>query len=479
MSQLPLIWLIDDSPLEADVAVRTLESAFMVRVFNDGSLALEELANGAPTPELWILDWQMPGLSGIDICQYLRSNPSTQTVPVLMLTSNEQTEDVVEALRSGADDYVRKPHKPAELRARVGALLRSHQVLLRAEKAERAVRSLLTQLPDAVLAIDATGHVAFANEEAVRVFAGQSEESLVGRDLRTVLPTLELSLVAVTEGDERPDPRDVSVGDQVYAPIVGQVHLDGTKLATITLRNVTSKHAEAARRLDFYSIIAHDLRSPLNAMNMRTHLLLDGARGPLSEEVRLDLQKVLDRIKGLVVIIDDFLDLAHLEAKSVLIESENSDLRKIIDASVEILAPLAEEKNIQVRVSQSSENQQVAIDRRRIGQAVTNLLSNAIKFSPKNGEVVILLDSVPQGTEVTFQDSGPGIAAADLPQLFKRYARVAGTNVAGTGLGLMIVREVVEAHGGSVHVTSEVGHGSRFSFVLPRAVSRTPSDPVA
>ena len=476
MSQLPLIWLIDDSPLEADVAVRTLESAFEVRVFNDGSLALEELANGAPTPQLWILDWQMPGLSGIDICQYLRSSPSTQTVPVLMLTSNEQTEDVVEALRSGADDYVRKPHKPAELRARVSALLRSHQVLLRAEKAERAVRSLLTQLPDAVLAIDATGHVAFANEEAGRVFAGQSEESLVGRDLRTVLPTLELSLLAVTEGAERSDPRDVSVGDQVYAPIVGQVHLDATKLATITLRNVTSKHAEAARRLDFYSIIAHDLRSPLNAMNMRTHMLLDGGRGPLSDEVRLDLQKVLDRIKGLVVIIDDFLDLAHLEAKSVLIEAENADLRKIIDASVEILAPLAEEKHIQIRVCQSSENQQVAIDRRRIGQAVTNLLSNAIKFSPKNGEVVILLDSVPQGTEVTFQDSGPGIAAADLPQLFKRYARVAGTNVAGTGLGLMIVREVIEAHGGSVHVKSEVGHGSRFSFVLPRAASRTPPD---
>lgn len=474
--KLPLIWLVDDSPLEADVALRTLESVFEVRVFNDGSRALEELANGASTPELWILDWQMPGISGIDICQYLRSNPSTQSVPILMLTSNEETSDVVEALRCGADDYVRKPHKPAELRARVAALLRTHQVLLRAERAERAVRSLLTQLPDAVLALGADGRVAFANEEAQRVFSGPFDAALVGRDLRMVLPTLEPSVLVAPEGEGRPDLRDVSVGDQIYAPIVGQVHLDATTLTTITLRNVTSKHAEAARRLDFYSIIAHDLRSPLNAMNMRTHLLLDGARGPLSEEVRLDLQKVLDRIKGLVVVIDDFLDLARLEAKSVLIESENSDLRTIIDASVDILAPLAEEKNVHIRVSHSSEAQQVAIDRRRIGQAVTNLLSNAIKFSPKNGEVVILLESVPQGTEVTFQDSGPGIAASDLPQLFQRYARVAGTNVAGTGLGLMIVREVIEAHGGSVHVESEVGHGSKFSFVLPRAVSRSPSE---
>jgi len=475
LSKRPLIWLIDDSALEADVAVRTLEPAFDVRVFLDGNLALEELATSGAAPELWILDWQMPGISGIAICQYLRGNPSTRTQPILMLTSNEESADVVEAFQSGADDYVRKPHQPSELRARVAALLRSHQLLLRAETAERAVRSLLAQLPDAVLVVDRGGRVAFANEQAERVFAGQSDVALLGRDLRTVLPTLEPSLLAPEAGQERLDLRDVSVGDQLYAPIVGQVHLDAATMATITLRNVTAKHAEAARRLDFYSIIAHDLRSPLNAMNMRTHLLLDGARGPLSDEVRLDLEKVLDRIKGLVVIIDDFIDLANLEAKSILIESENSDLRVIVDASVEILAPLAEENAIHVRVSQSSTLDMVAIDRRRIGQAITNLLSNAIKFSPRSGEVVIGLASAPGGTEVSFQDSGPGIAPAELPRLFQRYARVPGTNVAGSGLGLMIVREVVEAHGGSVHVTSEVGHGSNFSFVLPRAAPRAVS----
>jgi two-component system phosphate regulon sensor histidine kinase PhoR len=464
--------LVDDSPLEADVAVRTLEAAFEVRVFLDGTAALEDLANGAATPELWILDWQMPGISGIDICQYLRSNASTRTAPILMLTSHDLTEDVVEAFQSGADDYVRKPHQPAELRARVNALLRSHQLLLRAEEAERAVRSLLAQLPDAVLVVDANGHVAFANEEAKRVFVDEPDVTLVGRDLGAVLPALDRALLSAAQVQERPDLRDVTVGDQLYAPIVGQVHLDAATMATITLRNVTAKHAEASRRLDFYSIIAHDLRSPLNAMNMRTHLLLDGARGPLSDEVRFDLQKILDRIKGLAVIIDDFLDLANMEAKSVLIDAETIDLREVVDASVEILAPLAEEKQLKIRVSQSSNHGSVAIDRRRIGQVITNLLSNAIKFSPKNAEVVIVIGAVAQGMDVTFQDSGPGISAADLPRLFQRYARVPGTNVAGTGLGLMIVREVVEAHGGTVHVTSEVGRGSRFGFVLPNAGPR-------
>ena len=99
---------------------------------------------------------------------------------------------------------------------------------------------------------------------------------------------------------------------------------------------------------------------------------------------------------------------------------------------------------------------------------ISNLLSNAIKFSPASGEVVIRVEEVARGTEVTFQDSGAGIPAADLPLLFQRYARLPGSGIPGTGLGLMIVREVIEAHGGSVKVTSEVGQGSAFSFILPK-----------
>ena len=465
---------MDDSPLEADAARRTLEPAYEVRTFLDGNVALEALANGAATPALWILDWHMPGISGIDICQFLRASPATQTVPILMLTSSEQSADLVQALETGADDYVCKPHQPSELIARVAALLRSHRLLVRAEKAERAVRSFLAQLPDAVLAVDPGGRVAFANVEATRIFSRADGTEIVGQDIRMFLPTLDPSLLVAPDEQERPDARDVTVGDQIYAPIVGQVQLDDTSMATITLRNVTAKHAEQTRRLDFYSIIAHDLRSPLNAMNMRAHLLLDGARGPLSEEVRFDIQKILDRIKALVLIIDDFLDLAHLEAKSIRVEAEATDLRGIIDTSIDVLVPLAEEKKIAIRVSASPDIEPIGVDRRRIGQAITNLLSNAIKFSPKNGEVVIQLAVVPQGLEVTFRDSGPGIAAAELPRLFQRYARVPGTNAAGTGLGLMIVREVVEAHGGSVHVASEVGRGSSFSFVLPRATPPSP-----
>jgi two-component system phosphate regulon sensor histidine kinase PhoR len=261
------------------------------------------------------------------------------------------------------------------------------------------------------------------------------------------------------------------VGDQVYAPSVGRVYLDDETMATITLRNVTAKHREESRRLDFYSIIAHDLRSPLNAMSMRTHLLIDGARGPVSDVVRGELRKIGERIKGLAIIINDFLDLARLEAKSIIIDAAATDLRALLDESIEILGPLAEAKKLRIQISEPATPFLVRVDRRRIGQVVSNLLSNAIKFSTDGGNVVISMTHVPHGLEVAFKDSGPGITPLDLPLLFQRYARVPGSNVAGTGLGLMIVREVIEAHGGSVDVKSELGHGSRFSFMLPRTLA--------
>lgn len=468
MTNRPLIWLVDDTPLEADAARRALEPAFEVRAFLDGNVAIEELANGALAPQLLILDLHMPGISGLEICGFLRARPETQALPILMLTSSDQTDDVVAALACGANDYVRKPCQPAELLARASSILRAHQLLVRAEKAEHAVRSFLAQLPDAVLAVDGDGRVAFANEEAERIFSTH----LVGQGIGQVLPSLEPSLLSLAEGLPPSDVRDVSVGDQRYAPIVGRVQLDDAGMATITLRNVTAKHLEESRRLDFYSIIAHDLRSPLNAMNMRTHLLLSGARGPLSDEVRVDLQKILERVQGLAAIINDFLDLARLEAKSILIESKEASLREIIDESMEILAPLAEAKQMRIQVTEASKTAPLLVDRRRLGQVVSNLLSNAIKFSPAGGAVAIRVAAVAHGTEVSFQDSGPGIPAADLPLLFQRYARVAGTNVAGSGLGLMIVREVIEAHGGTVHVTSEVGHGSCFTFLLPASLHK-------
>jgi DNA-binding response OmpR family regulator len=111
------VWIVDDSPLEAGFARRAL-SEFEVEEFRDGSTMLERLASGV-APDVVVLDWHMPGLSGVEICQYLRSNRATAALPILLLTVQSQTRDVVEGLRAGADDYVKKPYAGEELVARL------------------------------------------------------------------------------------------------------------------------------------------------------------------------------------------------------------------------------------------------------------------------------------------------------------------------------------------------------------------------
>src|SRR5262249_26264005 len=151
-----VIWIVDDSPSDAQRAAQALSADYAVRVFADGSSALEALGN-SPLPDLFVLDWVMPGVTGIDVCRFLRSSNqrSVCNISVLLLTAKNKTEQIVEGLGAGANDFLAKPYSGEELRARVAALLRTKQLLERAEAAEQRVERLLAGSPDALISLDA------------------------------------------------------------------------------------------------------------------------------------------------------------------------------------------------------------------------------------------------------------------------------------------------------------------------------------
>ncbi|QSQ21035.1 PAS domain-containing protein [Pyxidicoccus parkwayensis] len=139
---LPLVWVLDDSPAETEVIRRALASTCDVAAFADGAALLESLGPRA-MPEVLVVDWFLPGMTGLDVCRFLRGNPATAHLPVLLLTSNTHPDDVVEGLTAGANDYVFKPFRPAELAARVGALARWERTRRQALEDERARRLLV------------------------------------------------------------------------------------------------------------------------------------------------------------------------------------------------------------------------------------------------------------------------------------------------------------------------------------------------
>ncbi|MDC3960354.1 ATP-binding response regulator [Polyangium jinanense] len=463
-----IVWIVDDSALDAERARRALANHYDVQVFPDGTAVLEALGSHQARPDVLVLDWVMPGVSGIEVCRFVRAISTHARMGILLLTARQQTEQVVEGLSAGANDYLSKPYATSELEARVDALVRSITLLERAEKAEATVRQVLANVPDALLVLGEEQRITYANPEAQKALHRWSPSMLVGQSICDLLPELSAELFAAATSEEAFALPDITIDGEVYAPTVRVFPVDlGGGSTILALRNVTTRRMAEVRRLDFYSIIAHDLRSPLSAMLMRSELILMGKHGPLPRETVVDLHKMQGSIRALVGMINDFLDLASLEGGHVKLVKEEVDLVSLVDTVADVLRPLLVSGELSFEMHRA-QRPAVLADRRRLGQVVANLLSNAIKFTPRGGTITATLEETDTYVEAAVEDTGSGIPSNEISKLFQRYRR-ANSGMAGTGLGLMIVREVVEAHGGTVGVDSVLGRGSRFWFRLPKA----------
>ena len=466
-------WVVDDSPLESEIARRALSANYDLQLFAEGSAMLEQLAAQAP-PDVLVLDWVMPGLSGIELCQFLRARPETAELPVLLLTTNQQTEQIVEGLSAGANDYLIKPYAGAELRARVESLIRSRTLLDRARHAESLLRMVLRQLPDAVVTIDFQGTVLFVNPQGERAF-GASSLALVGRKLSELLPDLALGKIHNDASDKNKLAHEVTLPDvtlagKIYAPHVSIPPSDDRGNTTFTLRDVTDLRAKESRRLDFYSMVAHDLRSPLNALQMRAQMLQQGLRGVLSPEVKAEVEKMNGRVRDLVHMVNDFLEIAQMETAHFHLDHEELDLAEVCAQVYEEYQSLASARGLKLSL-EAPAGAFVQGDQRRLGQVVGNLVANALKFTASGGLIRMRLAGDAALVELSVEDNGRGIPEDAQRRLFTKYERAgaSASKVEGTGLGLVIVKEIVEAHGGTVGVRSLAGEGSTFWLRLARS----------
>jgi signal transduction histidine kinase len=467
------VWVVDDSSLDAERARQVLQAAYRVEVFADGSAMLERLASDR-APDVLVLDWAMPSVSGVEVCRLLRAGGSAHPqLAILLLTMRERADDIVEGLAAGASDYLLTPYADPELRARVDALVRRNGLLARVQKAEASVLELLNHAPDPLIGVDRQNNVSYVNEEAQRVL-GRTEGDLVGRPLSGVLPTLPVDQIDDAARTSRPL-TDIQIGGQIFSPTIRSFFGAGDASVTIALCDVTSRRQKESRRLNFYSIIAHDLRSPLAAMLMRTDLMLHGRRGVLSAEMIADLRKIDANMRRLVALINDFLDFARMEDATHKLERTRVDLTQLMTDVLDELKPLVENTRQTIHAD-GVERAVIALgDERRLRQVLTNLIANAIKFTPPGASILLHSRLSGDWCEVAVQDDGPGIPPEVLSTLFQRYSRepIAGGHAAGTGLGLLIVREIVEAHGGTVGVDNGPHKGCRFWFRIPAADAAT------
>jgi PAS domain S-box-containing protein len=225
--------------------------------------------------------------------------------------------------------------------------------------------------------------------------------------------------------------------------------------------------AEAAirERDEVLGVVAHDLRNPLYAIGMIAYMLRDPELPDEKRQERVD--SLVRSAEQMDQLIADLLDVARLEAGKLGLEPEYLAPARLVADACERMAPLAAEKQIELRSETEPRLPRVSADARRVMQVFSNLIGNAIKFTPPGGLIVVGAASSEDRVRFHVNDTGPGIPAENLPFLFDRFWKAKKQETGGAGLGLAIARGIVEAHGGWISVDSRLGSGSTFSFTLP------------
>jgi two-component system cell cycle sensor histidine kinase PleC len=220
---------------------------------------------------------------------------------------------------------------------------------------------------------------------------------------------------------------------------------------------------------EFLSIVSHELRTPLNFIKGFTSLLANEFAGPLTPQQRDYLDNIGQSSERMLLLVNDLLDVAALQAGKLPLEPEPCVYGPLVDEAVQNATALAEARRLTLSTDTAAPVT-LTIDPRRIGQVLANLIANAIKFTPEGGAVTVRVsrDGETVRTEVT--DTGIGIPEGEQHRLFLPFSQLdmsATRKAGGTGLGLSISKALVEAHGGHIGVESRPGQGSTFWFTLP------------
>jgi len=484
--------VIDDNPASRYATVRQLRSAgFRTR---EAATGADGLAAADDTISAVVLDIHLPDIDGFDLCAILRSRPGTARLPVLHLTAAYVTDDdKVRGLDSGADAYLTRPVDVAVLVATVQALVRTRVAEEAMRRSESKFRAIYAQAQTGIALLDDQGRLVDANAAMLRMLA-RPEGKVIGKPLSQFAPAewarkiVDFSIAAdaapaaLEVPMQRPDGSLIyvewSVSPQiepgvtmaVATDVSQRVALEQQRQQLLDRERIARGEAEQVSRMkdDFIAVLSHELRTPLNAIMSWTHVLRQ--RGGSDETVR-GLAAIERNGTTQARMISDLLDMSRLNMGKLPLTFTMIDPADEIVASVNAMRPASTDAGPRIEIKLSPPYRPIRADASRLQQVVWNLLSNAIKFSPTSGRIVVALVQEETGLRIRFSDEGQGIAAAFLPFVFDRFAQsnaASNRQRGGLGLGLSIVKQLVEAHGGTVSAASPgLGQGATFEVWLP------------
>ena len=491
----PRVLVVDDTEANRYVTARILRSAgFAVDEAATGRQALDAMGTH---PDVVVLDVNLPDMSGFDVVEELRRDPTRGLVPVLHLSASYTTNaDRARGLEQGADAYLTHPIDPTVFVATVRALLRTSTADRLLADAAREWQATFDALADAVFLLDAAAVVLRANRAAGELF-GLASPALVDQPLVPVLArtfgdaSAALARRLVTK--PRLDKALFIVGSRTLSVTTDDVESAGAPPRTVcVLEDVTERmaaerereellqvaeqarlEAESANRSksEFLAVMSHELRTPLNAIGGYAQLLELGIRGPVTEQQRADLDRIKKSQAYLLSLINDVLNFAKIEGGHLKVELAPFPLHEVVEGMRDFVQPQLRERGLSFMIERCEPGLIVRADRDKVQQILLNLLSNALKFTPPGGTIGLRCARTARGVAlVSVTDTGQGIAPDKLEWIFEPFVQVDRRykrEQEGIGLGLGISRELARAMGGELVARSAEGQGSEFELSLP------------
>ncbi len=464
-----LILIVEDSPTQAEELRYILEKHnYRVESAANGCEALAALELIRPLAV--ISDIVMPEMDGYALCRQIKESPALREIPIILLTSLNEPEDVIKGLECGADYFIMKPYNEIFLLSRIQHIVANHHLSC-------------SQSTRMGLEIYFREKKYFINSDRLQILnlllstyetAIQKNQELrnVTDDLVQLNSQLEGSMAALDAQNSDLERLNLELQRQ-------------TKAAEISKREALAANLAKS---EFLANMSHELRTPLNSVIGFSEVLEDEIFGTLNDKQRSYVANILTSGKHLLGLINDILDLSKVEAGKMELEPSIVNLRTLLASSLTLLQEKAFKHGVRMTLDVGPDGDlELIADERKLKQILFNLLSNAIKFTPQGGEVRITAKRIQDAVvsekevsessssrdciEIAVEDTGIGIKAEDIPKLFQEFCQLSSPYAKkheGTGLGLALAKRLVELHGGRIRVESEPGKGSRFAFVIPR-----------
>jgi PAS domain S-box-containing protein len=496
----------DDDALSLRVLQRSLEKwGHEVVTATDGNLAwkalLEDLSIGVA-----VIDVNMPGVDGLELCRLAREAFGERVVYIIVLTAKRGTESMLQGFAAGADDYLTKPFRPDELRARVDVGFRVvglqrliGERMVEHEAMERRYRELVNSLDVIVweAEVDPWRH-RFMSEQAAQLLGGKAERFIdcdvwLSHVLPADRPVVEAYRHQLMSGAQvagcdyhlmTGDGRVLTVRDQAR-PVVdgkGPLRVRGVTI-DVTERRRAREQFEAAVKMqaDFVNFASHQLRTPLTGIKWMLELAMGEDDG--SADMRGFVKDSLDASERLIVLVNDLLSVSRLEGGKMIGTPARCNLAQLMRDVLADAQVVVRKSGHELAATGLDTEHAVMGDAQMLRQVLQNLVSNAVKYTPPGGRIDVEITNDGAEVRCAVTDTGIGVPESARGRLFEKFFRAENVTLVeteGTGLGLYIVRLIVERAHGRIWFEPAASGGSRFLIALPLATATesSPADAV-